>query len=329
MSVSWDLASLYGGPDDPRLEADVDAARSSAGAFAARHRGRVRTLDAAGLADAIADYESIEEAGRRPGFYAHLLFAADTQSEAARRLVDRTREAAIALANELTFFELELKGIPDDVLERLADDPALAVRRHWLGLVRRRRPYALSEPEERVVNQKNLTGRGALVQLFDELSGSLRFDVDGRELTGEQALSLLYEPDRALRERAYATFLETYARHGVVWTGILNALMQDHRMECDLRRLPDPVFPTHLDNEVRPETVAAMMDATEREYELARRYFRVKARLLGLPRLRNTDLYAPLDATATRVPFADAQALVLDAFARFAPVASDPSLPGG
>jgi oligoendopeptidase F len=319
VSTTWDLSALYAGADDPRIDADLGDARRAADAFAARHRGRVAGHDAHALAEAIAAYEALDQHARRPGFYAHLLFAADTQDEAARRLVDRTREAAVAIANVLTFFELELKAMPDDAFGRLAGDPELAERRHWLELLRLRRPYTLSEPEERVVNQKNLTGRGALVQLFDELSGSLRFRVDDRELTGEQVLSLLYEPDRALRERAYTAFLDAYATHGVVWTGILNGLMQDHRLECELRRVPDPVLPTHLDNEVRPATVDAMMEATERHYELARRYFRAKATLLGVPRLRNTDLYAPIAEVPTRVPFEEARTLVLDAFAAFSP----------
>jgi oligoendopeptidase F len=319
MSVTWDLSSLYLGADDPSIKADLQTAREAADAFATEFRGRVGTLDAGALAAAITAYEGLEQQARRPGFYAYLLFAADTQSDVARRLVDRTREAAVAIANVLTFFELELKTIPDGRFDAVVQDPALAERQHWLGLVRRRRPYTLSEPEERVVNQKNLTGRGALVQLFDELSGALRFRVDDRELTGEQALSLLYEPDRGLRERAYTTFLETYASHGIVWASVLNGLMQDHRIECEMRRVPDAVLPTHLDNEVEPKTVDAMMDATERRYHLARRYFRSKARLLGLDRLKNTDLYAPLEATAVRVPFDEARTLVLDAFTAFSP----------
>jgi oligoendopeptidase F len=319
MSVTWDLSPLYGGPDDPRLAGDVDAARAAAEAFAGRFRGRVASLDGATLAEAVTAYETIDVQARRPGFYAHLLFAADTQSDAARRLVDRTREAAVVVANRLTFFELELKTIPDDAFDALLQDPALTGRRHWLGAMRRRRPYVLSESEERVINQKNLTGRGALVQLFDELSGTLRFRVDGRELTGEEALSLLYDPDAGLRERAYGAFLETYAAHGVVWTNVLNGLMQDHRIECEMRRLPDPVLPTHLENDVDPATVDAMMAATERRYDLARRYFRLKARLLGLQRLKQTDLYAPLDAAAVRVPWDEARALVVDAFTGFSP----------
>jgi oligoendopeptidase F len=168
---------------------------------------------AAALADAVTTYEDMSE-------------QADTACAPAlrRRHAGRRRAAprrpyargTLGIANALTFFALELMAGADAACARLGADPAPAAPRHWLGLVRRRRPFTLSEPEERVVNQKNVTGRGALVQLFDELSGSLRFRLDDRELTGEQILSLLYDPDRALRERAFTTFLDTYAAHGVV-----------------------------------------------------------------------------------------------------------------
>jgi oligoendopeptidase F len=323
MSVAWDLSPLYAGPDDPRLAADLAASAREAADFAARHRGRVAAAGAAWLADAVAAYEALEQRARRPGFYAELLFAANTGDDAARRLVDRTRDAHVELAATLAFFELELKAIDDGAYARLVADPALAPRRHWLDALRRRRPYTLSEAEEQVVARKNRTGRAAFVQLFDELSGSLRFRVDGRDLTGEETLSLLYAPDRALRERAYTTFLETHAAHGVVWTNVFNALLDDHRVECGMRRLPDPVFATHLDNEVRPETVETMMAETERHYDLAREYFRLKAKLLGVERLKNTDLYAPLGGSPRRVPFEQARAIVLDAFDGFTPVFGD------
>lgn len=318
-SPAWDLRPLYAGPDDPRIDADLAAASADATAFAERYRGRVATLGADALADAITAFEAVSERGRRPVFYASLLFAADTQDAVARRLADRTREAWVGIANSVTFFGVELKNAGDAEFAALVAHPALAVRRHWLATLRRLRPHTLSEPEERVLNQKNLTGREAMVELFDELTGSLRFTVDGRELSAEEALALLYEPDAGLRERAFTALLDGHAAHGVTLAGILSALTNDHRLECNLRRFPDPVTPTHLDNEVRAETVDAMMAATERHYGLAQEYFRLKARLLGVPRLKNTDLYAPLGTTSATVAFADAKALVLGAFEGFSP----------
>jgi oligoendopeptidase F len=321
--VAWDLGSLYDGPDDPRIEADSRGALEAALAFAGRTRERVASLAPAALAAAIAEYEAIEERGRRPSFYASLLFAADTSDEAAKRLADSTREAWVEVVNELTFFELEVKDIPDERYTALAAAPELADCRHWMDGLRRLRPHTLSEAEERVINQKNLTGRDALSRLFDELSAALRFRirVDGaeRELSANDALSLLYEPDRDLRERAFSAMLDGFAAHEIALTGIFDALVHDHRLDCELRRFPDAITPTHLDNEVRPETVQAMMAATERHYDQAQEYFRLKARLLGVSPLKNTDLYAPLGAAPAKISFDAARTLVLEAFAEFDP----------
>lgn len=316
---SWDLTGLYADCADPRLAADLAAARTMADDFARHYRGRSATLDATALATAIAAYEAVGERARRPAFYASLAFSADTGNEAAKQLLDRTREVGVQIGNVLTFFEIELKDIADDRYAALMADPALATARHWLDAIRRLRPHTLSEAEEQVIARKNLTGRDALAQLFDELSSALRFTVDGKDMSGEEVLALLHEPDAARRERAYTVFLDTYASHGVVWAGLFNGLLQDHRLECELRHFPDVVTPTHLENEVRAETVEAMMQATERHYGAAQDYFRLKAQLLGLPKLKNTDLYAPLAQSTTRLTFREAQELVVGAYAAFSP----------
>ena len=329
--VVWDLSPLYPRPDDPRVGADGAEAAAKAAAFHARYAGRMATLTPAELATAIAEYEAIEEQARRPSFYASLLFAANAEDPIARRLAEKTRETWTGVVNDLTAFELEVKDLDDARFAVLAADPVLADCRHWMENLRRQKPYALSEPEERLANQKNLAGRDAFARLFDELTSSFRFRVtvggEERELSGEETLALLYEPDPDLRARAQAAFLDRHAQHGLVLTGIFNALLYDHRLECEARSFPDVVTPTHLDNEVRPATVEAMMVATEQHYPVAQEYFRLKAELLGLRTLRTSDVYAPLADTPQRLPFTDARDLVLDAFAsvsaRFADLARD------
>ncbi len=84
-----------------------------------------------------------------------------------------------------------------------------------------------------------------------------------------------------------------------------------------MRHYPDIMTPTHLANETDPETVARLMEVTEANYGLARDYFRLKRKLLGLTEMKNTDIYAPLQQTARRFSFAEAQRLVVDAFSGF------------
>ena len=321
--VRWDLGGLYTSPDDPRLEADLAEARRRAEVFAQTYRGRIENgqVDGMALAQALAEYEAIAELQHRPTFYASLLFAADTQNQPAQQLVQHTREAATGIENPLVFFSLELIALADEQLARLLTVPELQAYQHYLEAVRRFKPHTLSEKEEQLLNHKNLSGKHAFRQLYDELSGSLRFPLSrgGEEqlLTDGEILALLHQPDSELRERALTIFLETYAQHALVLTSIFNNLLLDHKIECEQRQYDDVTLPTHLSNEIAPPTVEAMMQAVERHYPLAQEYFRLKAELLGVERLKNTDLYAPIETEAEEIPFADAQDLILTAFGNF------------
>jgi len=321
--IRWDLGGLYTGPDDPHIEADLAEARRQAEVFAQTYRGKIAGghLDGPALARALADYETLDELRQRPSFYASLLFAADTQNQNAQRLLQRTREAATDTANLLVFFALELIAVEDEQMAALLAAPEMAEYRHYLETLRRFKPHTLSEKEEQLLNQKQLTSASAFEQLYEELSGSLHFrlTVDGeeRELTDGEVIALLHHPDRELRERAFTTFLETHAQHSLVFTSIFNNILLDHKIDCDLRHYDDVVLPTHLANEIAPETVEAMMHAVERHYPLAQDYFGLKARLLGLDQLKNTDLYAPIEAEAEEISFSQAQSLILTAFGRF------------
>src|SRR5262245_28734754 len=319
----WDLSELYSGPDDLRIESDLTEARRRAEVFAQTYRGKLANgqLDGRALARALAEYEALSELEHRPSFYASLLFAADTQNPQAQQLVQHTREAATAIANLLVFFSLELIALDDQQLQALLVVPEMAQYQHYLEALRRFKPHTLSEKEEQVLNQKHLTGSGAFEQLYQELTGSLRFTltVEGeeRELTDGEVMALLRHPDRDLREHAFTTFLHTHANHSLVLTSVFNNILLDHKIDCESRHYDDVVMPTHLANEIAPQTVEAMMQTVERHYPLAQEYFRLKARLLGIAKLKNTDLYAPIEAEAEKVPFAQARELIVTAFGQF------------
>lgn len=321
--IQWNLQELYSGPDDPRIEADLAEARRRAEAFAQQYRGKVASgeLDGSALAKVLAEYEALAELEHRPAFYASLLFASDTQNTTAQRLVQRAREASTEIANLLVFFSLELIGLDDSQAAALLAASELMEYRHYLEALRRFKPHTLNEREEQLLNQKHLTGSSAFEQLYEELTGSLRFtltiDGEAKEMTDGEILALLRHPDRELRERAFSTFLETHANHSLVLTAIFNNIVLDHKIDCELRHYQDVTLPTHLANEIAPETVEAMMQAVERHYPLAQEYFRLKAQMLHVEQLKNTDIYAPIEAEVEQFTFTQAQELILTAFGQF------------
>ncbi len=321
---TWDLTLLYDGPDDPALERDLDRIVPSARSFRDAWRGRLAGVDAPDLLRAVEAYQDVVQAPLAPVAFAHLGFADDATDPARVALLQRVRELATAAHRETLFLPQELDRIDDARFSRLVADPALARYRHFLEQERVARPHRLSEPEEAVLTLKDLAGRAAFVQLFDQLTASFRyrFEVDGeqRERTGSEMLALLKHPDRSVRRRAYEAFTAAYEREQVVLTSVWNALVLDHRQTLELRGYDDPMAPVHQRNEVTPRAVETLMAVTRDHYGLARRYYRWKAGQLGVDRLWSTDLVAPLPGPEPPpVSFDQARAWVLEAYEAFDP----------
>ncbi len=330
--VAWQLAELYAGPDDPRLAADQQAALRESEAFAAAYRGRVAALDAAGLAEAVARCEALAARGSRPLIYAHLLFSSDTATPRHGALLQAARERHTAAAEHLIFFTLEWQRVPQPRAAALLADPALARHRHWLEVARESTPYTLAEPEERILAIKANTGSEAFQRLFDELVNGLRCSlaVPGaaadagpgaapREVSLEEALSGLYRPQRAHRHacaEAISAALRTQQR---TLTLIFNTLVQDHADDDRLRKRPHMMHARNLSNEIEQAGVDALLDACDAGMPLVARYYRLKRRLLGYERLYDYDRYAPVAADLPDCSFAEARALVLEAYADFSP----------
>ncbi len=319
----WDTTRLYPSPSAGELEKDFSDATVHAGAFREKYFGNVSSLDASGLCEAIGKYETLQELIVKPQLYAYLLFAADSEDDVHKRLSQRATEFGNKMSRELLFFDLEIIGLEEGHYAELAGDERLAGYRHFLESLRKFRPHTLAEREEQLLKLKSLTGVDAFTRLFDELSASFRYrlEIEGeeREMTGEELLGLLHHPDTGLRERAFSTFLKRHEEEGITYGAIFNTVALDHSQELELRNYGAPMEPTHLANEIPTEAVERMMTVTEENYPLAQEYFRLKARLLGVPRLKNSDIYAPLGETHRQYTFAEAEKLVLDAYDSFDP----------
>ena len=175
-NVTWDLSDLYAGMDDPRLNADLDACDAEADALGEAYRGRIASLTADELAALVARYEALTERGWKVGSFASLNWTQDTQDSARGALMQRVTERGSQLSQKLVFLDLELATAPDEVAASWLADPAVAKWRHWLEVVRMYRPHLLSEPEEKILTEKAVTGRNAWDRFFDEVQGATRFE---------------------------------------------------------------------------------------------------------------------------------------------------------
>ncbi|HEY2918983.1 MAG TPA: M3 family oligoendopeptidase [Candidatus Binatia bacterium] len=324
--IRWNLSDLFAAHDDPQIEATLKNCHGRAGAFAERFRSQIEqpnTLTAGILLQALNELETIYEALGRVGSYSGLLYAADTAKPEYQDLEQRIEQRSTEIRNQLLFFELEWLKCDEEVANRLIGDPWLKTYKHYLSNLRRYRAHTLSEPEEKVINERNNTGRNAFGRLFSEITSSLTFTIEKEGRTEDrnlsQILSLLHEPDRALRQRAMDTLYRGLSQHGQVLTFTYDTLIHDHLTMDRLREYPNPMAQRHLINEIDGEAVKTMMAVTESNYGLAQDYFRVKAKLLELPRLALYDQYAPVGKEVRPFPYSQAQRSILAAFGAFDP----------
>jgi oligoendopeptidase F len=320
--VAWDLDPLLAGASVDELLDRAD----EIGAELARLRGTVADLDAGGLAEAMRRSAELEEAQGRAGYYAMLRFSEDTSDPERGALIALVQERSTAVATQLVFLELEWADLPDDHVEELLADARLDFCAHHLRSVRRYRDHLLTEPEERLLTEKSVSGASAWVRLFDELTSSITVDLPdgagglpGGQVGLEQGLSLLQHPDRDVRRTAAEAITAGLAPGLRTRAFVFNTLLLDKSVDDRLRGYPSWLSARNLSNEATDESVQALVDAVVARYDLPQRWYSLKAQVLGLDRLADYDRMASVADDESTIGWSEASELVLDAYDSFSP----------
>jgi oligoendopeptidase F len=315
----WDLEPLVDGGGPERALAMLDEAKERADRFADAHRGKVSELDAPAIAAAMRELEELFDLVGRAGSYAGLRFAIDTQDPERGALLQQVRERGAAIETALLFFDLEWNELDDERADELIGAGDLERWRHHLRTLRRFRPHQLSEPEERVLTEVDVTGSSAFRRLFTEQISAVVVDLDDADAPVPlmEALSRLESPERDRRAAAAAAVTESLAPGLRTRAYIFNILVADKATKDRLRSYEHWLASRNLANEASDESVEALIQAVASRYEIARRWYRLKARLLGIDRLAYYDRMAPVAATERTIAYTDARELVLDCYRRF------------
>ncbi|HEX4691086.1 MAG TPA: M3 family oligoendopeptidase, partial [Solirubrobacteraceae bacterium] len=324
-AVAWDLSHLLNGASGQDPAAAVDAmleeGQRQADAFAEAHAGKVSELDGPGLVAAMRALADLQDLLGRAASYVMLSFSENTADPKRGALLQRMQEKATAIETRLLFFELEWAALDDDRAEELLATDGLEFARHHLRTARRYRPYLLSEPEEKILAEKQLTGRGAWTRLFEEQASSIEVELDEGQpaVSLEVALSRLFSPEREVRAHA-AERVTAALQPGLRVRGyVLNTLLADKMVDDRLRGYPHWLASRNLSNEASDESVQALIDAVRSRYEVPRRWYRLKAQLLGVDRLADYDRMAAVTQEGERVEWDQARSMVLESYSAFSP----------
>lgn len=326
----WNLDDLYTGEDAPELRRDLEWLEGECAAFAADYEGKLADLDADGMLRCIQRNEKIDEIAGRIMSYAGLRYYQCTTDAGRAKFMSDMQDRLTTMTTPLVFFSLEFNRIPDADYEALmAANADLARYRPALDRLRAMKPYQLSDELERFLHDSSVVGASAWNKLFDETIAGLTFDVDGESLGIEATLNLLTDPDRARREAGARALADVFGRNVRTFARVHNTLAKDKEIGDRWRGLPTPQAARHIANHVEPEVVEALRDAVVAAYpRLSHRYYKLKAKWLGLDTLQVWDRNAPLPMEENRlVNWDEARQTVLDAYSGFSPQMADLAKP--
>ena len=322
----WDLTHLYPGIESPEFKGDLERGLAEAQALAGRYRGKLADLAAAPdgsatLAAAVKSYESLSDLLGRIGAYAGLVYSGDTTDPQRAKFYGDTQDKLNAAITELLFFELELNRIEPALLAKVAAQAPLSHWKPWLEDLAKDKPHQLDDRIEALFHEKSMTGAAAWNRLFDETIASLRFTVEGEELTLELTLNKLQDSDGEVRRKAAEALSTVFRKELRIFALITNTLAKDKEISDRWRKFEDVADSRHLANRVEREVVDALVAAVREAYpRLSHRYYRLKAKWFGREELDFWDRNAPLPQVEQRtIPWTEARETVLSAYGAFSP----------
>jgi oligoendopeptidase F len=318
----WDLSELFSGFDSPDLQAAFDNVEEQVTSFEGVRSKLKPDLDTETFLDVVHASEELARLVNKVYAFAGLSFAADTQDQNAQSLMGRVQQFTAEIQNRTLFFNLWWKDVDEANAERLMN--ASGDYRYYLEEIRHFKPYTLSEPEEKAINLKDVTGSSALVNLYDAMTNryvfKLQVNGEEKELTRAQLQPYIQGPDADLRARAYQELYRVYGENGTILGQMYQTRARDwHNENIIIRKFSSAMSVRNLANDVPDEAVNVLMEVTKKNSKIFQRYFKLKARQLGMGKLRRYDIYAPMAKSDKAFEFDTAAKMVLDSFSAFEP----------
>ena len=320
--TKWNLNELYPSFDSPDLQAAFDNVEEQVMSFEGI-RGKLQPdLDANQFMEFVRASEETARIINKIYAFTGLSFASNTQDQIAQTYMARVQQFAATMQNRILFFSLWWKDVDDKNAERLMN--SAGDYRYYLEEMRHFKPHTLSEAEEKIINIKDVTGMGALVTLYDAITNRYVFklDVDGetKELTRGQLMAYVQSANADLRAKAYQEHYRVYGADGPILGQMYQTRARDwHNENIELRKFPSAISVRNLGNDIPDEAVNALLDVARKNAKIFQRYFKLKAKQLGVKQLRRYDIYAPIANSDKKFDYNDSTKMVFESFNTFDP----------
>lgn len=317
----WDLRDFYDDYKSQKLIDDNNTLSEMVSKFNSQYEGRLNSLSADELYKAIVEYEEISSLSGKIGSYSYLLYSTNLNNQDILSFFQHISEKLNDLGTNLLFFKMELNQIEDDKIKELLKHENLSRYASWINRSRSFKPYQLSEKEEKILHEKNITSSEYWVKLFDMTTSNMRFNYRGQELTYSEISDKTLDLDESVRKDASLAISAELKKNIDLFTVITNALAKDKAIDDRIRGAKSVTTFQNLSNEIEDEVVEALVTASKKNYaNIAQRYYKIKAKWMGKEKLEFWDRNAPLGQEDDKtVPWTDAKSIVLNAYNNFSP----------
>jgi oligoendopeptidase F len=317
---AWSLDDLFPSLDSSQLKDAIRALEEHVQAFEAYRAKLSDDIDKDTFLEILDAYEKGHRQMSRLYYYSYLEFSADTQNQAAQTLFGQFQQLLAELDNKTMFFKLWWKELDEKHAERIMNwtgDYA-----YWFEALRLQKPYTLSEPEEKIINLKDANGFSALVNLYSSLTNRYTFglEVEGerKEFTRGELSVYFRDSNPNLRQKSYQELLRVYEEDAFILGQIYQNIARDWRSEnVNLRGYASPVAVRNLSNNIPDEIVNSLLNACRENASIFQRFFQLKAKWLGMDKLRRYDVYAPVVETDKAYSYGEAVDIILESFRTF------------
>ena len=321
----WDLSELLPDATEEAVASRLAELEAATSAFERRRADLVPGMDPRRFLEVLQQFKEVNDLISVISGYSSLRFHADTSSQEALSLKNRVRQTTTDADNRILFFTLWWRSLEDEEAWRLLPSASQhGDDRHYLEDLRRFKPHTLDEKSEQIINVKDQNGIGAVATLYSMLTNRLEFTLPeaagDRKLTRDELMSHAFSPRKEVREATYQELYRVYAHEANVLGQIYANIVRDwHDEQVVLRGYASPIAVRNMSNDVPDRAVEALLEVSRQNAGTFQRYFRLKARWLGMDRLRRYDVYAPLATSDRKVPYADAVRSVLETLEEFHP----------
>lgn len=320
---TWSLEDLFPGYDAPQMQAAFKELEARVDKFEQYREKLTVDIDFEDFMEIITELEASTRKVYRVAQFASLWFSEDTQNQEAQAFQAKTQQFTATLQNRTLFFSLWWKELDDKETKRLMNDSGEF--KYWLEEMRHFKPHTLTEPEEKVINIKDVTGVSAIIRLYSSITNryvyKVKVDGEVKELTRGELMNLVLLPDADIRAAAYQELYRVFGEDGPILGQMYQAVVQDwHNEGVDMRGYASPLSVRNLANDIPDEVVNTLLDVAKKNAPLFQRFFKMKAGLLGIDKLRRYDIYAPVASSDKKYPFDTAVNMVQAAFEKFDPM---------